>query len=198
VSIQALAPDEILDADVHDAIAQDAVDGLGDSLWLRVIGRKPKEGIAMYRYFRETGWDGNIDHALKEIIRIRLARLAGDTYFSNLRSQAALASGLTEERIEAGCGDIDSDASFSAAERIAIHHADLMFRDKPQVDAAFYDRLKRYYSEPEIMEIGSWAALVWGMAGWFSTMHLYPEHDRDRNAIDQAESARIYGAVPAV
>ena len=73
-----------------------------------------------------------------------------------------------------------------------------MFRDKPQVDAAFYERLKRHDSEPEIMEIGSWASLVWGMAGWISTMHLYPGHDRDGDGVDQAASARVYGVVPAV
>lgn len=195
---QAPALEEIQDADMRAAISEDAADGLGDSLWLRVMGRKPREGVALYRFYRESGWDGNVDHTLKEIIRVRLSRLARDTYFSNLRSQAARSAGLTEERIESGCGDIDSDASFSDAGRIAIHYADLMFRDKPQLDAAFYDRLKQHFSELQIMEMGSWAALTWGLASWFSTMAVYPEHDRDGNTVDQETSARIYGPVPAV
>ena len=190
----ALAPDTIQDVDLQAAIAQDAADGLGDSLWLRVMGRKPAESVAFYRFYRQSGWDGNVDHALKEIIRVRLARLAGDAYFRNLRSQAARTAGLTEARIEAGCGDVDNDPSFSEAERMAIHYADLMFRDKPQLDAAFYDRLKQHYSEAQIMEMGTWAALTWGLAAWFSTMNVYPEHDRDGNPIEQEASARIYGS----
>ena len=155
----------------------------------------PPEAI---EFFRQAGWDGNVDHALKEVIRIRLARMARDPYFSNLRSQAARAAGLSEERIEAGCGDVDQDNSFSEAERIAVRYADLMFRDKPQLDAAFYDALKQHYSEPQIMEMGAWAALSWGLSGWFGTLRLYPEHDRDGRPISQEESARLYGPVPTV
>ena len=190
--------EEIADAGIHAAIEQDAADGLGDSLWLRVLARSPQDGGALYRFFRQAGWDGNVDHALKEVIRIRLARMARDPYFSNLRSQAARAAGLSEERIEAGCGDVDQDNSFSEAERIAVRYADLMFRDKPQLDAAFYDALKQHYSEPQIMEMGAWAALSWGLSGWFGTLRLYPEHDRDGRPISQEESARLYGPVPTV
>lgn len=42
---------------------------------------------------------GKVDHKLKEIIRVQLARTAGDTYFSNLRSAKAIEQGLTEAQI---------------------------------------------------------------------------------------------------
>ena len=48
------------------------------------------------------------------------------------------------------------------------------------------------------MELGSWAALTWGLAGWFSTMGLCPQHDREGRPLDQEASARLYGPVPAV
>lgn len=198
MAIDAPPLEEIADPDIRAAIEQDASDGLGDTLWLRVLARSPGDGGAFYRFFRQAGWEGGVDHPLKEIIRIRLAQLAGDAYFSNLRSQAARAAGLSEERIDAGCGDLGDDAPFDAAERIAIRYADLMFRDKAQLDADFYGALKQHYSEPQIMEMGSWAALSWGLAGWFCTMGLYPEHDREGNAIGQTESAELYGAVASV
>jgi hypothetical protein len=39
---------------------------------------------------------GNVDHSLKEIIRILLARFANDKYFASLRSTKARAIGLTK------------------------------------------------------------------------------------------------------
>ena len=54
-------------------------------------------------------WTGAVDHRLKEIVRVQLARLAGDRYFASFRSKRALEDGLTEERIEAGCGDFETD-----------------------------------------------------------------------------------------
>ncbi len=48
---------------------------------------------------------GNVDHKLKEIIRILLARFANDKYFARLRSTRARDMGLTEKRIDEGCFD---------------------------------------------------------------------------------------------
>ncbi|MGB6415308.1 MAG: hypothetical protein WBF50_01765, partial [Pseudolabrys sp.] len=52
---------------------------------------------------------GNVDHRLKEIIRILLARFANDKYFCALRSRKAQDMGLTEARIDAGCYEYESD-----------------------------------------------------------------------------------------
>ena len=52
-----------------------------------------------------------------------------DTW-NTLEDGAARNADLTEERIEAGCGDVANDASFSEAERIAIEYAHLMFSDR--------------------------------------------------------------------
>jgi hypothetical protein len=45
---------------------------------------------------------GNVDHKLKEVIRILLARFAKDKYFASLRSTKARDMGLTEKRIDEG------------------------------------------------------------------------------------------------
>jgi len=81
---------------------------------------------------------GNVDHRLKEIIRILLARFANDKYFSALRSRKAQDMGLTEARIDAGCYEYESDASFTEAEKWALRYADQMFLDATKIDAAFY------------------------------------------------------------
>ncbi len=49
--------------------------------------------------------------------------------------------------IEAGCGDYEDAACFTEAEKCALRYADLMFLDANQVDKAFYDEMKKHWSE---------------------------------------------------
>jgi len=107
---------------------------------------------------------GNVDHRLKEIVRILLARFANDKYFSALRSRKARSAGLTEERIDEGCFEYEDDAkNFSEAEKIALRFADLMYLDANQIDKAFYDEMKKHCSEAQIMELGSFMVCHYGM-----------------------------------
>jgi alkylhydroperoxidase family enzyme len=80
-----------------------------------------------------------------------------------LRSRKAQDMGLTEARIDAGCYEYESDASFTEAEKWALRYADQMFLDATKIDAAFYNELKKHYSEPQIMELGAFIAFHYGM-----------------------------------
>ncbi|NND49691.1 MAG: hypothetical protein HKN60_05510, partial [Rhizobiales bacterium] len=72
-------------------------------------------------------------------------------------------AGLTEEMIEAGCGDYDDSPLFSEAEKCALGFAEQMFLDASKVDAAFYDEMKQHFSEAQIMEIGAFLAIHFGI-----------------------------------
>ncbi|MGB8533643.1 MAG: hypothetical protein WCD64_20755 [Pseudolabrys sp.] len=80
-----------------------------------------------------------------------------------LRSRKAQDMGLTEARIDAGCYEYESDASFTEAEKWAPRYADQMFLDATKIDAAFYNELKKHYSEPQIMELGAFIAFHYCM-----------------------------------
>ncbi|MCZ6844401.1 MAG: hypothetical protein O7F69_00750, partial [Alphaproteobacteria bacterium] len=58
-----------------------------------------------------------------------------------------------------GSGDYEDSEHFTEAEKVALRYADQMFLDSSKVDAAFYDELKKHYSEPEIMELGAFIAV---------------------------------------
>jgi hypothetical protein len=81
-----------------------------------------------------------------------------------LRSNKARAAGLTERGIDDGCFSYEDDATgFSEAEKCALRYADLMFLDAGQIDKTFYDKMKKHWSEPQIMELGAFIALHYGM-----------------------------------
>ncbi len=145
-----------------------------DPAFHAMMGHNPDQAWAMFVAWSTCFNTGRINHTLKEIIRIQLARFAGDSYFGGVRSKQALAAGLDEARIDAGCGDYDDDPRFSKAERVALRYADQMYLDPQKVDAAFYDEMKRHYSEAQIMELGGFIAFHYGMQVFMRTLDARP------------------------
>jgi len=143
--------------------AQAAELGTVDDNFIWTLSQVPGYTEALFDSLIRSHMDGSVDHKLKEIIRILLARQVGDFYFGTLRSKPAIATGLTEEIIEAGCGNFESDDRFSASEKWALNYAKLMYTEPKQVNAAFYDQGKQHYSEAEIMELGAFIAFHYGM-----------------------------------
>jgi len=161
--IAPLSRDKISDPEMIELIAQSEKLGVPDDLFPRLVARAPEQAKPLMRALLMSHAQGNVDHRLKEIIRILLARFANDKYFSALRSRKALEAGLTEARIDAGCFEYESDPSFSEAEKWALRYADQMFLDASRIDAVFYDELKKHYSEAQIMELGAFVAFHYGM-----------------------------------
>jgi len=163
-------PRDAIDAGLGDALAEAEALGVPDDLFFRIMGHVPGYTEALYDALHRSHADGDVDHRLKEIIRVRLACQAGDPYFAGLRSGAAADLGLDEARIEAGCGDFETDPSFTDAEKWALNYASLMFTAPKRVDKAFYDEGKTHYSEAEIMELGAFIAFHYGMQLFMGTL----------------------------
>ena len=93
-----------------------------------------------------------------------LARFANEKYFASLRSRKAQEMGLSEQRIDEGCNEYEDDSKgFSEAEKWALRFADLLYLDAHQIDKAFYDNLKKHWTEAQIMELGSFMVCHYGM-----------------------------------
>jgi len=162
--IAPLPKDAIVDPELHALIAESEKLGVPDDLFPRILARAPEQAVPLMRALIMSHAEGNVDHKLKEIMRILLARFANDKYFAGLRSKKACAMGLTEQRIDEGCSAYeDATKGFGAAEKCALRYADLMFLDANQIDKSFYDEMKQYWSEAQIMELGAFIAFHFGM-----------------------------------
>jgi len=144
--------------------------GDADASFVRVLAHVPKYAEAVWGAMAESLFEGGVDVSLKEMMRIQLAVLANDPYFSNLRSRVAIEAGLSEERISAALGDFGNDPQFSDGEKWALSYAYLMYREPERVDTAFYDEGKKYWSEAQIVEMGGLLAVHYGMAVLMSTL----------------------------
>ena len=172
-----LAPlelDHIEDPALRDLTAQCVDLGVPDELFPRIIARVPAQARNLLGVMLELHTNGTVDHQLKEIIRIQLARFVDDPYFSALRSKRAIAEGLTEERIDAGCGDYVDSELFSEAERMALRFADQLFLDPDKVDKIFYDQMREFWTDAQIMEIGTFLAIYHGAHLFMKTLDARP------------------------
>jgi alkylhydroperoxidase family enzyme len=172
--IDPLELSQIRDPELLALMARAEELGVPDGLFTRIVARVPSYAKVLLNALIVSHGQGSVDHRLKEIIRIQLARFAGDPYFSALRSKKALAAGLDEETIDAGCGDYDDDSRFSAAEKLALRYADQMYLDAQKVDAAFYDEMKKHWSEAQIMELGGFIAFHYSMQVFMRTLNATP------------------------
>lgn len=143
--------------------------GVPGDRFLGILAHVPKYATAIHDAMYESHARGNVDHRLKEIIRVHLARLAGDSYFAGLRSTQASDAGLTEEMIEAG-GDFENDPRFTDAEKWALRYAATLYRRPEEVDRGFYAEGKKHYSEAQIMELGGMIAIHYGMQRFMATL----------------------------
>jgi alkylhydroperoxidase family enzyme len=153
-----------------DLMERSQSDGVPGELFIRLLAHVPGYAEAIGDAMRESHVEGNVDHRLKEIVRIQLARTARDPHFAGLRSTRAMEQGLTEESIEAGSAEFETDDRFSDAEKWALRYAYLMYRRPEEIDASFYEEGKKLFSEAQIMELGGMIALHYGMQRFMATL----------------------------
>lgn len=149
-----------------------------DGVFPRILARATNYAAAIGDAMVKSHLEGGLDHRLKEIIRIQLARMAQDPYFASLRSRRAIAAGLSEEEIDAGSTVDNGDPRFTPAEQWALRYAFLMYRHPDQVDQKFYDQGKQHYSEAQIMELGGMIAVHYGMQVFMRTLQAGPVSSR--------------------
>ncbi len=172
--VKPLTLSEIDDKELLELIRQCEALGVPDSLFPRILAHAPGYAKALLRALLFSHTEGSVDHRLKEIIRVRLARIAGDPYFGGLRSKRALQAGLDEKRIAAGSAKFEDDPRFTAAEKWALRYACEMYLNPENVTAAFYNEGKQHYTEAQIMELGAFIAFHYGMQAFARTLGARP------------------------
>ena len=104
--------------------------------------------------------------------------------------------GLTEEILDEGIENYDQSNNFSEKEKCALYYSELMALNPEKIDPDFYKRLKGFFSEEEIIELGVFIGFNIGYHTFFGTLDFYPMFSPDGRLVEQDESRRIYGEKP--
>ena len=111
---------------------------------------------------------------LVELVRLRVAFFNQCRSCMAIRYTDALNDGLTEDLV---CS-LEKPAEapdLTDAEKAAIRFGELMATDHLQADDEIYEELKKYYTQPEIMELGMVVAFFVGFGRLAATLHMVDE-----------------------
>jgi alkylhydroperoxidase family enzyme len=120
--------------------------------------------------WRDVFKNGVADHDIKELCRVYVSRSVKCEYCGNQRSIKAAAQGLVEDDFR-DLINFESSARYDDRQKAALSYAEAITWDVA-VDNAFWARLNKHFSEPELVEIGYFIALTMGQQRWLRTLDI--------------------------
>ncbi len=150
----------------------------GDATFIEVFGNAPHLYDWYYQHFYQTlFYSGRIDRRVVELVRLRLANIHGCAFCNRNDRIAALDAGIPDAEIDA-IADYEN-GPFSEAEKASLALADVMVltNQKGHVTKALYERLKGYFTEAQLVELGMIMAVLCGMAKFIFAYDLVEKED---------------------
>jgi alkylhydroperoxidase family enzyme len=120
--------------------------------------------------WRDVFKNGVADHNIKELCRIYVSRSVLCEFCGNQRSIKAAKAGLQEDDY-ADLINFESSPRYDERQKAALAYAEAITWDLP-TDDAFWARLRKYFSEPELVEIGYFVAITMGQQRWLRTLNI--------------------------
>ena len=120
--------------------------------------------------WRDLFHHGVCDHAVKELCRLYVSRSVQCDYCGNQRSIKAAGSGVVEEHVK-DLLNFEKSTRYSEREKAALAYAEAITWHLDTGDA-FWERLQRHFSEPELVELGCFIALTMGQQSWLRLLNI--------------------------
>ena len=118
-------------------------------------------------FFRQ----GVTDHAIKELCRLYISKSVECEYCGGQRSVLAREQGATEAQVDEIL-DFESSDRFDERERTALQWAMAITWDPTLADDDLWERLHRYFTEPQLVELGHFIALTLGQQRFLKTVRI--------------------------
>jgi alkylhydroperoxidase family enzyme len=120
--------------------------------------------------WRDLFKNGVCDHAIKEMCRLYVSRSVQCEYCGNQRSIKAAASGVIEDHVK-DLLDFEKSANYDERQKAALAYAEAITWHL-DTDDAFWERLHKHFSEPELVEMGCFIALTMGQQSWLRLLNI--------------------------
>ena len=113
---------------------------------------------------------GVMDHSIKELCRVYVSRSVKCEYCGNQRSVKSQKAGLVEADYR-DLLDFEKSLRYDDRQKAALAYAEAITWDLP-ADDALWARLKKHFSEPQIVELGYFIAITMGQQRWLRTLNI--------------------------
>ena len=131
--------------------------------WYLTLGHDPEMAVGYARFWDLTHRGGEVDHTIKELMRIAISTLLGCDFCAEQRSVRAVEEGLGEDAAQA-CAMPDFNHPDPRA-RAALRYARALTLDGPGCPVDWdpvYAELHQVFADAEIVELGCFAAIAIG------------------------------------
>ena len=115
--------------------------------------------------------NGVLDHAIKELCRLYVSRSVQCEYCGNQRSVKAMASGALVEEHVPDLLNFETSARYGEREKAALAYAEAIVW-RQATDDAFWERMHRHFTEPELVELGCMIGLTLGQQSWLRLLNI--------------------------
>jgi len=114
--------------------------------------------------------NGVCDHAIKELCRLYVSRSVQCEYCGNQRSIQARAKGVIEDHVR-DLLEFEKSTRFTDRQKAALAYAEAITW-RLDTDDAFWERLHKHFTEPELVELGCFIALTMGQQSWLRLLNI--------------------------
>lgn len=137
----------------------------GEPAFVEVFAANPEMlEFVMNQFYASVFFGGRVDQRYKQLARLELSLLHGCRTCNKQNVPGALAAGITQAQVDA-MGDFEH-GPFTDAEKAVIAYAAEVAITNPagRMSPELYARLRRHFSEADILELGVAMAVISGMA----------------------------------
>ena len=121
--------------------------------------------------WQQTFREGVLDHSVKELARVFIAKSLECGYCAGQRSHLGAEAGLTEREFDDVIEFRDSTV-LGAREKAALKWAEAIAWDPGLADDEVWAELHTHFTEPELVELGYFIALTMGQQKFLKTLDL--------------------------
>ncbi len=114
--------------------------------------------------------NGVMDHSIKELCRVYVSRSVKCEYCGNQRSVKSAKQGL-EEADYMDLLNFERSTRYDDRQKAALAYTEAITWDL-DADDALWARLRRHFTEPQLVELGYFVAVTMGQQRWLRTLNI--------------------------
>ena len=120
--------------------------------------------------WRDVFKNGVADHSIKELCRIYVSRSVLCEFCGNQRSIKGANEGLNEAHYD-DLINFEKSVRYNDRQKAALAYAEAIVW-RLDTDDAFWERMHRHFSEPELVELGCAIGLTFGQQSWLRLLNI--------------------------
>ena len=120
--------------------------------------------------WRDIFHTGVCDHAIKELARLYVSRSVKCEFCGNQRSIKAFTGKLEEAQAD-DLINFEKSLKYTDRQKAALAYAEAITW-RLETDDAFWERMHKHFSEPELVELGCFIALTMGQQSWLRLLNI--------------------------